>query len=46
MKTITKNCSFKQAEAYQNKLYCMYDYVRLVSAPMVSEKGLFIWEVK
>lgn len=38
--------TLRQAEAYLNKLYAKYDYVRVVSAPMMSQAGVYIYEVE
>jgi hypothetical protein len=38
--------TMKQATTYQNKLYSQYDYVQLVSFPMFSENGQYVWECK
>ena len=47
MKTITKTYTkLKQAESYQNRLYNKYSYVRLVSSPLFSEEGKYVWHVK
>jgi hypothetical protein len=47
MKTITKVYkSLKQAESYQNRLYGKYNYVRLISSPLFSEEGKYVWQVK
>lgn len=36
----------KGAERYLNRLYNDYDYVRLVDAPINSEQGIYVFEVK
>ena len=47
MKTIIKNCTtLKQAERFQNGLYEKYNSVKLASAPMFSEAGRYVWQVK
>lgn len=47
METIGKHLkSLKEAERYQNRLYNQFDYVRLVSYPLFSEEGDYIWNVK
>lgn len=46
MNTISKRFkTIKQAEKYQNSLYSKFPYVRLLSAPLWSEDGQYIWEV-
>lgn len=46
MQTISKRCkTIKQAEKYQNELYKKYPYVRLITSPLWSEEGLYIWEI-
>jgi len=46
METISKRFnSIKQAERYQNKLYNTFNYVQLISYPVWSEDGLYIWEI-
>ena len=37
--------SLKQAERFQNSLYNKYPYVRLVTSPIFTEDGLYIWNV-
>ena len=37
--------SLKQAERFQNSLYNKYNYVRLVTSPIFTEDGLYIWNV-
>jgi len=37
--------TLQQANRYQFKLYQQWDSVRLVSAPMFSEAGQYIWAV-
>jgi hypothetical protein len=34
-----------QAEKYQNSLYNTFNYVQLISSPLWSEEGLYIWEI-
>jgi len=46
MKTITKNFTVGQAENYQNRLYDLYDYVRLIKSPLFETTGTYIWNVK
>ena len=47
MKTISKTFTTrKQAERYQSRLYNQYDSVTLVKAPMFSESGVYVWNVK
>jgi hypothetical protein len=47
MRTISKYYkSMKQAERYQNRLYNKYDHVRLIRAPVFTEDGVYVWEVK
>ena len=38
--------SMKQAEKFLNKLYDKYDFVQLVSFPMFSEMGTYVFSVK
>lgn len=38
--------SLREAEKYQNRLYGMYDSVKLISSPLFSEEGIYRWEVK
>jgi len=46
METITKRFkTIKQAEKYQNSLYNKFPYVRLISSPLFSEEGQYIWEI-
>jgi hypothetical protein len=46
MTTISKYFkSIKQAEKYQNSLYNKFPYVRLVTSPIWSEEGKYIWEI-
>lgn len=35
----------KQAERYQNRLYNLFPYVRLISFPLMGESGPYTWEV-
>ena len=45
--TIEKYFStIKQAEAYLNKLYSEFDYVKLTSFPAFSEEGYYTFSVK
>ena len=37
--------TLKQAERYQNRLYNIYDSVKLIAWPRFSETGLYRWEV-
>jgi hypothetical protein len=37
--------TIQQANRYQFKLYQQWDSVQLVSAPMFSEAGRYVWEV-
>lgn len=47
MKQIAKKFNnLKEAEKYLNTLYNKFDIVRLVSFPMFSEDGTYIFEVK
>jgi hypothetical protein len=44
--TITKQfTTLKQAESYLEKLYGIYNYVRLISYPSFSESGTYIFTV-
>jgi len=46
MQTISKQFkTMKQAEKYQNSLYNKFPYVRLITFPIWSEEGRYIWEV-
>lgn len=46
MQTITKRFqTLKQAEKYQNSLYNKFPYVRLITFPIYSEEGVYIWEI-
>jgi hypothetical protein len=46
MKAINKYLeTMKQAERYQNRLYSQYDTVRLVDFPVLSENGVYKWQV-
>ena len=38
--------SLEQAENFQDNLYNEYNSVQLVQAPLFSEDGTYIWEVK
>jgi hypothetical protein len=43
---IVKNCTtLDQATRHQSKLYQHWDSVRLVSAPVFSEQGRYVWAV-
>lgn len=47
MKTIVKHFdSIEAVEKFQDELYELYDYVRLVYSPLFSEDGTYTWEVK
>lgn len=47
MKTITKHYkTLRSAENFQNRLYSKYDYVRLISSPLSSEEGKYVWQVR
>ncbi len=47
MTNITKHFdSLYDAEEYQNGLYDKYNHVLLVRAPLFSEAGTYVWEVK
>lgn len=37
--------TLKQAEKFQNSLYNKYNYVRLVTSPIFTEDGLYIWDI-
>ena len=37
--------SMKQAERFQERLYRIYDSVKLIAFPMFSEDGMYRWEV-
>lgn len=46
MQTISKRFkTIKQAEKYQNSLYSKFPYVQLITFPVWSEEGLYIWEI-
>ena len=46
IKHIRKDCkTLKRAEAYQDRLYDIYDKVKLVKSPKYSEDGEYVWEV-
>jgi hypothetical protein len=46
MKTIVKNfTNLKQAERYQNRLYSRFDSVRLITFPVFTDSGNYVWEV-
>lgn len=46
METISKRFrTIKQAEKYLNSLYNKFPYVRLVSWPIWSEEGTYIYEI-
>ena len=46
MNTITKHFkSLKQAEKYQDCLYQNFNYVCLITFPIWSDGGTYIWEV-
>ena len=38
--------SLTQAEKFLNRLYNKHDYVKLVTCPLFSEKGIYVYEVK
>jgi len=43
---ITKDCTtLDQANRHQFKLYQQWDSVRLISAPVFSEQGRYVWAV-
>ena len=45
-KHIRKDCkTLKRAEAYQDRLYDIYDKVKLLKSPKYSEDGEYVWEV-
>jgi len=45
MKQIRKSFrSAKQAEKYQNALYKHYKHVKLITWPLIGEKGTYRWE--
>lgn len=45
-KRIEKYClTIKQAERYQNSLYNKHNSVQLVTFPLFSENGLYVWQV-
>jgi len=37
--------TLKEAERYQNRLYNKWYAVRLISAPIFSESGTYVWDV-
>lgn len=44
--TITKRCeTIRQAERYLEKLYGLYDYVRLIGFPSNTESGIYTFYV-
>ncbi len=46
MKTITKHFdTLKKAENYRNRLYSKYDEVILLSFPVSSENGIYVFLV-
>ena len=46
MKTITKHFdTLKKASNYRNRLYSKYDEVKLLSFPVISEKGIYVFLV-
>ena len=46
MKTITKHFdTLKKAANYRNRLYNKYDDVQLLSFPVSSEKGIYVFLV-
>jgi hypothetical protein len=46
MKQISKTYkTLAAAERYQNRLYGQYNIVRLIHYPLMSEDGLYIWNV-
>jgi hypothetical protein len=45
--TISKEFkTFREAERYQDILYCKYDNVKLIMAPHFQETGKYIWFCK
>lgn len=47
MKQVSKYFhTIRQAEKHQDKLYDKYNSVRLVSFPITSEAGTYIWKVE
>jgi len=38
--------TIKQANNYQAKLHSKFDSVTLIKAPIFSEQGIYIWDVR